>query len=176
MPSFTFEFVQPLANIANLGLATIAILLAICVAIIRWKDVFRSDLRKRQLEELVTIRRELHDVWAELYYLAFTRNMMETGNWNFDDLRDQAPDQWEGYKRYSSCSRSLFYKFQSPNYFLFPRWLDAKRVAALKSAMSPFAPFTLLSSTTQDDATRRLYMDAILAFIYYLDRQLQKYY
>ena len=62
MPSFTFEFVQPLASIANLGLATIAILLAICVAIIRWKDVFRSDLRKRQLEELVTIRRELHDV------------------------------------------------------------------------------------------------------------------
>ena len=78
--------------------------------------------------------------------------------------------------RYSSCSRSLFYKFQSPNYFLFPRWLDAKRVATLKSVMSPFAPFTLISSTTQDDATRRQYMDAILAFIDYLDQQLQKHY
>ena len=28
--------------------------------------------------------------------------------------------QWEGYMRYSACSRSLFYKLQSPNYFLFP--------------------------------------------------------
>ena len=170
------EFAQLLAGIGNFVLAAIALLLAVCVAVIRWKDVFRSDLRKRQLEELATVRRELHDVWLEFYYLPYTRDMMNTSNWNFDDLRDQAPDQWEGYKRYSACSRSLFFKLQSPNYFLFPRWLDAKRVAALKSTMSPFAPFTLMSSTTQEDATRRQYMDAIVAFIDYLDQQLQKRY
>ena len=175
MPDSTFEFVQP-ASIGNLVLVTIALLVAICVAIIRWKDVFRSTLRKRQFEELATVRRELHDVWVQFYYLPHTRDMMEINSWNFHDLRDQAQDEWEGYMRYSSCSRSLFHKFQSPNYFLFPRWLDAKRVAALKSAMSPFAPFTLMSSTTQDDATRRQYMDAILAFIDYLDQQLQKRY
>ena len=133
-------------------------------------------MRKRQLEELATVRRELHDVWVQLYYLPNTRRMMELWTWNFDDLREQAHDQWEGYMRYSTCSRSLYYKLQSPNYFLFPPWLDGKQVDALTSAMSAFAPFTLMSSTSRDDATRRAYMDAILAFIDYLDRQLRKRY
>ena len=150
--------------------------LALCVFAVRWKDVFRSDLRKRQLDELTTVRRDLHNVWVELYYLPFTRQMMETSHWNFDDLRVQAPDQWEGYTRYSACSRSLFYKLQSPNYFLFPRWLDAQRVTTFKSTMSTFAPFTLMSSTTPDDATRRQYMGEIQAFIDYLDQQLRKRY
>ena len=125
----------------------LALFLAILVAVVRWKDVFRSDLRKRQLEELATVRRQLHDVWLQFYYLPFTRGVMETSSWNFDDLREHAPDEWEGYMLYSTCSRSLFRKLQSPNYFLFPRWLDTKEVASLKSAMSDFAPFTLLSST-----------------------------
>ena len=176
MPDCMIESLQALAGLGNLALATLALILAICVAVIRWKDVLRSDLRKRQLEELATIRRELHDVWVQLYDLPDTRRMMETMEWNFDDLRGQAPDQWESYSRYSASSRSLFYKFQSPNYYLFPRWMDAKRLEALKSAMSTFAPFTLMSSTRPEDATRRQYMDAILAFIDYLDQQLQKRY
>ena len=83
MPDFTFESIQSLASIGNIVLAMIAILVAICVVTIRWKDIFRSDLRKRQLEELVSIRRELHDVWAELHYLPATRDMMENSSWNF---------------------------------------------------------------------------------------------
>ena len=164
------------ADIGGLLVAAFALLLAVGVAVIRWKDLFRSDLRKRQLEELATVRRQLHDIWVEFYYLTSTRDMMDISRWNLDDLRNDAPGQWKGYMRYSACSRSLFYKLQSPNYFLFPRWLDTKQVAALKSAMSPFAPFTLISSTTQEEAVRRQYMDAILAFIDYLDQQLQKRY
>ena len=176
MPNSTIECVRLLADIGSSVIAALALLLAVCVAVIRWKDIFRSDLRKRQLEELATVRQQLHDVWFELCYLPATRDMMEISNWNFDDLRDQAPDQWEGYRRYSDFSRSLFSKLQYPSYFLFPPWLDAKRVAALKSAMSTFAPFTLMSSTTPEDAIRCQYLDAIRAFIDYLDQQIQQRY
>ena len=101
---------------------------------------------------------------------------METRCLDIDNLREEAPEQWDDLMRYSECSRSLFYKFQFSSYFLFPSWLDRKRVDALKYTMSKFAPFTLMSSTTPDDDTRRAYMDAIVAFIDYLDQQLQRRY
>ena len=176
MPDSTMEHVRLLADIGSSVSATVALLLAICVAVIRWKDVFRSDLRKRQLEELATVRQELHDIWFELCHLPATRDTLETNKWNLDDLRDKAPDQWEGYRRYSDCSRNLFYKLQYPSYFLFPPWLDAKRVATLKSAMSTFVPFTLMSSTNPEDAIRRRYLNEIPAFIDYLDQQIQEHY
>ena len=176
MSECTIECVQLFAGLGNTVLAALALLLAVCVAAVRWKDVFRSNLRKRQFEELAAVRRDLHNIWVELYYLPYTRDMMETSSWNVNDLREQAPHQWESYMRYSSCSRNLFYKLQSPNYFLFPRWMDKKHLAAFRSTMSTFDPFTLMSSTTPDDATRSQYMDAILTFIDYLDQQLQKRY
>ena len=172
MPDSTIEYVRLAADIAPSVLAA----LAVVVAIIRRKDVFRSDLRKRQLEELATVRQELHNIWFEIGYLPAIRQMLEINQWNLADLRDKAPDDWEGYRRYSDCSRKVFYKFQYASYFLFPRWLDAQRVTTLKSAMSTFAPFTLLSSTNPEDAIRRQYMDEILAFIAYLDRQIRKHY
>ena len=176
MADSTIEYVRLFADIGSSLSAALALLLAVCVAVIRWKDVFRSDLRKRQLEELATIRQELHDIWFELCSLPAIRGMLETNKWNLDDLRDKAPDQWEGYRRYSHCSRNLFYKLQYPSYFLFPPWLDTQRVATLKSTMSTFAPFTLMSSTNPEDTIRRRYLDEILAFIDYLDQQIQKHY
>ena len=176
MPDSTIEYVRLLADIGSSVSAALALLLAVCVVVIRWKDVFRSDLRKRQLKELATIRQELHDIWFELCYLPATRDTLEINKWNLDDLRDKAPDQWEAYRRYSDYSRNLFYKLQYPSYFLFPPWLDAKRVATLKSAMSTFVPFTLMSSTNPEDAIRRRYLNEILAFIDYLDQQIQKHY
>ena len=176
MPDSTIEYVRLLADIGSSAFAALAFLLALGVAVIRWRDVFRSDLRKRQLEELAAVRRHLHDIWFEFGYLPVIRGMLEANEWNLDDLRDNAPDEWKGYRRYSDCSRDLFYKLQYPNYFLFPPWLDAQRVATLKSAMFKFAPFTLLSSTTPEDAIRRQYLDEIQAFIGYLDQQIHEHY
>lgn len=175
MPDSSIEFAR-LLDIANSASAPLALAIAVCVAVIRWRDVFRSDLRKRQLEELATVRQQLHDIWFELGYLSGTRRMMEINEWNLDDLRDNAPDEWAGYKRYSSCSRRVFYKLQYPGYFLFPTWLDTTRVATLKSSMFKFVPFTLVSSTNPTDVIRRQYLDDILAFIDYLDEQIRKRY
>ena len=176
MPDSTIEYVRLLAEIGSSVFTALFFLLAVCVAGIRWRDVFRSDLRKRQLEELAAVRQQLHDIWFELCYLPAIRGMLETNKWNLDDFRDNAPDEWKGYRRYSDCSRNLFYKLQYPSYFLFPPWLDAKRVATLKSAMFKFAPFTLMSSTTPEDVIRHQYLNEILAFIDYLDQQIKKHY
>lgn len=172
MPDSTIEYVRLLADIGGFVFAA----LAVCVAVIRRKDVFRSDLRKRQLEELLAVRQQLHDIWFELCYLPGLRSMLETNNWNLDDLRNNAPNEWEGYRRYSDCSRDLFYKLQYASYVLFPPWLDAKRVAALKSTMLKFAPFTLMSATTPEDVIRDQYLNEIQAFIDYLDQQIKKRY
>ena len=176
MPELTIEYVRLVTDIASSGFAALALLVAIVVAVVRWKEVFRSDLRKRQLEELATVRQQLHDIWFELGYLPAIRRMLEINKWNLDDLQTKAPDEWEGYKRYSTCSRNVFYKLQCPSYFLFPSWLDAERVAALKSAMSNFAPFTLMSSTHPENAVQRQYLNEIMAFIDYLDQKIQKKY
>jgi hypothetical protein len=176
MPDSTIECVRLFAEIASYASAPLALFLAVGVAVIRWRDVFRSDLRKRQLEELATVRQQLHDIWFELGCLPDTRRTMEIHEWNLDDLRDKAPEEWAGYKRYSSCSRRVFYKLQYPSYFLFPSWLDTTRVATLKSTMSKFVPFTLMSSTDRGDALRHQYLNEMLAFIDYLDEQIRSHY
>ncbi|MXW72440.1 MAG: hypothetical protein F4X58_10275 [Chloroflexi bacterium] len=176
MPDLTIEHVRLVRDITSSVLALFALIVAVYVAKIRWNDVFRSDLRKRELEELATVRQELHNVWFEIGYLPAIRQMLEINQWNLDDLRAKAPDDWEGYRRYSDSSRKLFYRFQYRSYFLFPPWLDPQRVATLKSTMSTFVPFTLMSSTHPEDAVRRRYMDEIQAFINYLDRQIRKHY
>lgn len=98
---------------------------------------------------------------------------METTKWNLDELRQNAPAYWDQYNRYRQNSLDLFYKFQSPQYYLFPDWLDAKLTQDLAKRMECFAPFSLVTSTDLSQAEQAEYTRAILNVISYLDAELR---
>ena len=164
-----------LADLGQFGIALATVLLAIYAATFRRKQVFRSKLYKRQLEELTVIRQQLNDMFFSFYYLPSMRSTMELMKWNIDDIKTHSPDEWDNYKQYRTSSLCLFYKFQSPDYFLFPKWLDRDAVKEFHQSMRKFAPFTLVSSTSQSDDERQEYMNGIQHMISYLDKQLRQY-
>ena len=169
------EIAQFLAHVGQFLFGLVTVLLMAYAAIFRRKEVFRSELQKRQIEELAVIRRQLHEVWFEFFYLPSIRSLMELNNWSFNDLRVHALDEWEKYDRYAKRSLDLFYKFKDPDYYLFPYWLDRDEIDKFCKSMQKFAPFTLLSSTGQPEAIREEYMKEIRALISQLDEGLRKY-
>ena len=164
-----------LADVGQFGFGLVTVLLTIYAATFRRKEIFRSELDKRQLEELTVIRQQLQELFFEFYFLPSIRSAMELMKWSIDDMKSQSPDDWDKYNRYSTSSLSLFYKFQSPDYFLFPKWLDRAAIEDFHQSMRRFAPFTLISSTSQSDAQRTEYMNEIQNMISYLDKQLRQH-
>ena len=175
VPAEYQEIAQFLAHVSQILFGLITVLLMAYAAIFRRKEVFRSELQKRQVEELAVIRRQLHEVWFEFFYLPSIRSLMELNDWSFNDLRVHALDDWERYDRYAKRSLDLFYKFQDRNYYLFPDWLDRDKIDKFYKSMQNFAPFTLLSSTGQPESIRKEYMNEILAMISQLDEGLRKH-
>ena len=162
-----------LADFGQFLFGFVAAGLAVYTATVRWKDVFRSELQRRQFDELVSIRHKLHEVFFDFYYLPSIRSTMELMKWNIDELKSRSPDDWDQYKRYNQNSIDLFYKFQSPDYFLFPKWLDISVIQKFSETMKKVAPFTILSSTSQTEEERHTYMNEILSVISHLDVQLR---
>lgn len=162
-----------LADLGQFLLGLVTVFLALYAAIFRRREIFRSELQKRQFEELAVIRKQLHEIWFEFSYLPFIRSTMKTMNWNLDQLRDNSSDDWNQVKRYHATSLSLFYKFQSSDYFLVPEWMDKQKGREFYHTMEQYVPFTLFSSTSQTDTNREKYLNEILAMILYFDKILR---
>lgn len=167
----TAEF---LAHIGSFLFGFAATALALYAAIFRRTEIFRSELQRRQFDELALVRQQLQNIFFDFYYLPFILSSMKTMSWNLDDLKIQSREDWDQYKQYKNNSLSLYYKFQSPDYFLFPKWVNREPIERFLEAMEGFAPFTLESSTKQTEEERKNYMDEVRRLISYLDKELRE--
>jgi hypothetical protein len=137
------------------GLCTLA--LAVWAAMIKRKDLFRSELTKKQLEELGKVRTDLQSILFDFYYIPSIAQMIQTMGWNIDVLKEKDFDSWEQYQRYKKTSLDLYYKFSDINYYLFPDWIDPIKRRQLVTAMQSFAPFTLNATQSKSQQEREAY-------------------
>ena len=151
-----------LAKLGQFLFGFCTLILAIWAATTKRKDFFRSELSKKQLEELGKIRSDLHSIFFDLYYLPITAQSMRTMSWNLDQLKENDSEAWEQIQRYKKTSLDLFYKFSSENYYLFPNWLDRNKINEFVNAMKKFAPFTLNAAYSKNDKDREIYANLIL--------------
>jgi len=147
----------------------VTVMLALWAAIFKRKEFFRTELTKKQLDELGSIRCSLQSIFFDFYYIPSTTQTMSSMGWNIDTLKVQDPDSWEQYHRYKSTSLELFYKFSDSNYYLFPEWIDKNKRQSFSEAMKKFAPFTLLATTSKSQAEREAYANHILSIKDHID-------
>lgn len=168
-PTLTETASQISTIFANIGIF-FTTALAILAAYARRKEVFRSELHREQFAEIMNIRQKLQEIAFDLYYIPFMRIEMDMFEWNSDALRENAPEDWESFNRYKTNSLELFYKFQSPNYFLFPEWFESSKIDNIRDDMSKFAPFTIKSTASRSDDEIKSYMQKLYNLIDSLDR------
>jgi hypothetical protein len=153
------------------GFSTLA--LALWAAIFKRKELFRTELVKKQLDELGKVRTALQSIFFDFYYIPSTEEMMRTMGWNLDALKEHAPESWEQYQRYKNTSLELFYKFSDSNYYLFPEWIDKEKRESFSEAMKAFAPFTLVATAAKTPSERETYAVEIAKMKEYFDGALQ---
>ena len=176
--SWTLQEIQTIASIFAyagtflFGLASVV--LTYLAFKFRLKESFYSELQREQFAEMKRIRHKLNDIFFDIGYLPMIKNKIELFEWSLDDLRMNEPDEWEQYQRYKTNSLELFYKLNSPEYFLFPEWIERDRIKRLEQHMVPFAPFTLRSAANKSDDQIKAYQNELLGMASYIDRKMRE--
>jgi hypothetical protein len=154
-----------------LGICTLA--LAILVATVKRKELFRSELDKKRLEELGRVRTMLQTLFFDFYYIPSITGNMSVMGWNLLDLKEKDVDSWDQYQRYKSTGLELFYKFSDSDYYLFPDWINVEKRKQFAVSMRAFAPFTLMSTNSKTPAQREAFANEIVEMKKHFDEALR---
>lgn len=153
------------------GLCTLG--LTLWAATFKRKELFRTALVKKQIEELAKVRTDLQSIFFDLHYIPLTAQTMKIMGWNLDDLKKNDPESWEQYKRYKDTSLDLLYKFSDSDYYLFPDWITRRRRLEFAESMRAFVPFTIYATASKSEENRNNYAIAITQMKTYFDVSLQ---
>ena len=173
VPSEWLSWANFFAKVGQFLFGFCTVVLAIWAAIFKRKELFRTELAKKQLDELGKVRTALQSIFFDFYYISLTEQTMRTMGWNIDVLKKNDPESWEQYQRYKNTSLELFYKFSDSNYYLFPEWIDQNKRREFTKAMTVFAPFTLLATASKGQGERDAYAVEINKMKEYFDAALQ---
>ena len=151
-----------------------AMFLGFYTLVYRRNEVFRNSLHNKQVDELDHIRRTLHDVWVTVHQAKIMASLFKTTGMGLDDIREHMHEQWSHCKQYTLKSKELLYKISTPDYYLFPDWLDPKAFTDFYEDVNRFAPFTVSSLNDKADEEIKTYQDLLLRKIGHLDEKLRK--
>lgn len=177
MPQISEElmaWVDLLAKLGQLLFGLVAVILAVLAVLAKGRDIWRTELAKKQIDELGRVRDGLQLIWFDFQYLPEISKEMDVMGWNFEQLRQGDPDAWEQCQRYKTTSLALFYKFSDPDYYLFPKWISSDLMLDFSSSMREFAPFTLRVVLSKSEGQRKLYSSKIIAIRKSIDQALRK--
>lgn len=155
------------------GFCTLA--LAIWATTVKRKDLFRSEITKRQLEELGKVRTDLQSIFIDFQHVPSIAQTMQTMAWNIENLREKDTESWELHQRYKKTSLDLFYKFSDSNYYLFQKLIDRQKINQFAAAMGSFAPFTIHATMSKHQSDRDAYAIAISHIKNHFDEVLSAY-
>lgn len=163
-----------LAKFGQFLFGLITLFLAIYAAILKRKEIFRSELHKKQVGELGEIRDKLQQLLFDFAYIPGIKEDIKTMGWNLSSLKEDSPESWQQYQRFKSNSLELFNKIGNRDYYLFPHWLDTTPLLSLRKQMEKFIPFTLNSVSSKSEENREEFMNGIVQVVNHLDRSLKK--
>lgn len=175
VPSELMSWADFLAKVGQFLFGLCTIVLAFWAVIFKRKELFRTELTKKQLNELGAVRTALQSVLFDFFYIPITAQTMRTMGWNLDVLKEQDPDSWQQYQRYKNTSTELFYKFSDAHYYLFPDWIDKDRRLKFADAMRRFAPFTFVAASSKSKEEREAYVREIAEMKEHIDVRLRRY-
>ncbi len=160
------------AKIGQFLFGLFTLFLALWAATFKRKDLLRSELSKKQLDELGTVRTALQTIFFDFHYIPLIEGTIRSMGWNLENLKEKDLESWEQYHRYKTTSLDLFYKFSDRNYYLFPSWLEKERLKGFAKSMEAFAPFTLVATTSKSQSERETYAIEIAKMKEYIDAKL----
>ncbi|MAP34744.1 MAG: hypothetical protein CME75_02915 [Halomonas sp.] len=164
-----------LGGIGQFIFGLVAVALSILAFAKKRSDIFRSELAKSQFLEMGSIRTKLSEIFFDIYYVAQFKGQLDLMKWSLEDFRRECPDQWKQFTRYQENSLDLFYKFMTPEYYLFPKWVSAGKVLSHFEEMKKFAPFTIYATGSKTPEDLESYQAKIIALIKYIDVELSKH-
>jgi len=163
-----------LGGIGQFIFGLIAVVLSVVALVMKRADIFKSELAKKQLSEMGSIRTKLSEIFFDIYYVSQFKGQLEVMEWSLEDFRRECPEQWAQFSRYQENSLDLFYKFMTPDYYLFPKWVSREKVIAHHKKMTKFAPFTVYATGTKPSEEIQRYQNEVIEFINYIDVELGK--
>ncbi|RBP76850.1 hypothetical protein DET64_10133 [Marinobacter nauticus] len=172
---FALQISELLGGLGQFIFGLVAVALSILAFVKKRSDIFRSELAKSQFLEMGSIRSKLSEIFFDIHYVAQFKGQLDMMEWSLDDFRNECPEQWQQFTRYQENSLDLFYKFMTPEYYLFPKWVSAEKVVAHFEEMKKFAPFTIYATGSNTFEDIQSYQTKIIDFIKYLDVGLSKH-
>lgn len=170
------ELADILSKIGQFLIGLFTLLITLYAVFVRWTDLFKTELKKRQFDEVEKIRAQLHIIAVELYNIPFISDEMTNNRWNFDSLRINDPESWQQYHRYKRTSTDIFYKFFYRNYYLIPeKWISIDERIKFRKLLEEYAPFTIISTMSKNKAERGEYLNELLKMINHIDVVLSKH-
>ena len=161
-----------LGGIGQFTIALIALIISIFAFFSKRKDIFRTEITRAQFEEIGKIRMDLHQIWFDFCMTYQFAKSVGKKNINLKEMRNDMPEQWKQFESYKSLSITTFNKFSMGNYYLFPKWIDKKKISQHYDLMHKFMPFTASSIINKNDEEFQNYADSIVELIGYLDNAL----
>lgn len=163
-----------LGGIGQFVFGLVAVVLSVIALVMKRADIFSSELAKKQLSEMGSIRTKLSEVFFDIYYVSQFKSQLEIMDWSLEDFRRECPEQWAQFARYQENSLDLFYKFMTPDYYLFPKWVSSEKVIAHHERMKEFAPFTIYAVGSKSVEEIQRYQKKTVEFVNYIDVELGK--
>ena len=160
-----------LGDLGQFMLGVFTIILAVYALISKRKDIFKSELAKSQFIEISNIRNQLSEIHFDVNYVKDFLGQFEYGD-NIDNFKEKNPNEWKQYQRYQKNSLSLFNKFKTVDYYLFPKWIDKNLITDFYNEMQKMVPFTIDHTGMSSDVSG--YQAQVLNLIQELDSALSK--
>ncbi len=164
-----------LGGIGQFIFGLVAVTLSVIALVTKRADIFKSELAKKQLLEMGSIRTKLSEIFFDIYYVHQFKGQLDTMEWSLEDFRRECPEQWAQFSRYQENSLDLFYKLMTPDYYLFPKWISRETVIEQHEKMIKFAPFTIFSTGSKSFEEVQQYQSDVINFMKYIDLGLGKH-
>lgn len=164
-----------LGGIGQFIFGLVAVSLSVIALVMKQADIFKSELAKKQISEMGSIRTKLSEIFFDIYYVSQFKGQLDTMGWSLEDFRRECPEQWAQFSRYQENSLDLFYKFMTPDYYLFPKWVSREKVIEHHEKMKLFAPFTIYATGGKPFEQVQRYQSELIDLINYIDAELSKH-
>ena len=159
-------------------IANLATILASGVAfyaiVIKRNEIFRGSIYNRQVDELLSVRKKLQDIWFQIHYVHFWSHNIVSLNRSIDEFAKSQPEDWRTYLDFQDKCKYVYYAFSQAENGLFPKWFKPKEHADLVDAFKDFRPFTLHALSKKNGEEIQDYQNLLLKKISAIDDALNQ--
>lgn len=149
----TVDLIYKLPPLVSAIVSVLSFGLAFWALIVKRKEIFRGSIYNRQIDELLSVRRRLHEVWRQVPQTYFWAQNIKSLDRTLEEFKISQPEDWSAYRKFQTDCEYLFYSFAHPKNGLLPSWYRPGPNNDLAETLRKIAPFTMsrLMNLSQDE-------------------------